>query len=115
MKYMNSHKVNVRTIRKIQEGQGMTLRNGRPVEYKSGWQVATHGIECHTPEEVSALIHSPAFSKFAGIWLENGIYYVDYSRRVMTKHDALAVGKIFNQISVYSWGRTKMNKVVYVK
>lgn len=115
MTYVSTHRVNVRTIRKLADNEGLTLKNGKPVQYKTGWQVATHGIECHTPEEVSALIHSPAFAKYAGIWFSNGIYYVDYSRRVTTKEDALKIGKIFNQISVYSWGRTKRDKVVYVK
>lgn len=115
MKYVTNTRINVRTIRKIEAGQGLTLRNGRVVEYKTGWQVATHGIECHTPEEVSKLIHSPAFRNFCGIWFEDGIYYVDYSRRVATKKNAVLVGNVCNQISVYSWGRTKMDKVLYLK
>lgn len=115
MKYVTNTRINVRTIRKIADGEGLTLRNGRVVEYKTGWQVATNGLECHTPEEVSKLIHSPMFRDFCGIWFDNGIYYVDYSRRVTTKKDALTVGAICNQISVYSWGRTRMPKVVYVK
>jgi hypothetical protein len=114
MKYVSSHRVNVRTIRKIEEGQGLTLRNGRIVEYKTGWQVATHGVECRTPEEVSQLIHSPAFRDHCGIWLSEGIYYVDYSYRVLTKKEALEIGAACNQQTIYSWGRSRMPKIVEV-
>lgn len=114
MKYLSTRKVNVRTIRKIEDNGGLTLRNGKPVEYKTGWQVATHGIECRTPEEVSKLIRSPAFSGYCGIWFSGGIYYVDYSRRVLTKKQALQIGAACNQQTIYSWGRSRLPKVVEV-
>ena len=43
--------INVRTIRKLTNNDGLTLRAGRVIRYKTGWQVATEGVECSTPEE----------------------------------------------------------------
>ena len=50
MKYITNRRINVRTIRKIENEGGLTLRNGKIVEYKTGWQVGIKGIECRTPE-----------------------------------------------------------------
>mgnify|MGYP007050568903 CR=1 FL=1 len=43
--------INIRTIRKLTENDGLTLKNGKPIQYKTGWQVATEGVECRTAEE----------------------------------------------------------------
>ena len=93
--------INVRTIRKIQNNGGLTLRNGKPITYKSGWQVADFGYEATTPEEVSKLIRKLGGN--CGVWLENGIYYIDHSFRVKTKKEAMEIGKAHNQISVLCW------------
>lgn len=93
--------INIRSIRKLQNNDGMTLKNGVKIAYKTGWQVATHGVECTTPEAVMQAVK--AFKGNCGIWLENGIYYVDYSFRVSTKHEAIEIGRTHNQISVYGW------------
>ena len=36
----STHRINVRSIRKLANNDGMTLRKGKTVQYKSGWQVA---------------------------------------------------------------------------
>jgi hypothetical protein len=38
-----------------------------------------------------------------GVWYEKGVYYVDHSFRVNTKHEAIAIGRQYNQISVFGW------------
>ena len=93
--------INIRTIRKIQENGGLTLKNGKVITYKSGWQVADHGIEVTTAEEAIKAVR--AMNGNCGIWLENGIYYIDHSFRVNTKREAIAIGKEHNQISVLCW------------
>ena len=42
--------INVRTIKKLKENDGLTLRNGKPITYRTGWQVATEGIETTNPD-----------------------------------------------------------------
>lgn len=114
MKYTTNHRINVRTIRNLKDGEGLTLRNGKIIEYKTGWQVGITGIECHTPEEVSKLLHKGIGRKGnIGIWFSGGIYYVDISKRIATKKDALALGKLMNQQSIYSWRERKDGQLVW--
>lgn len=114
MKYITNRRVNVRTIRNIREGEGLTLRNGKIVEYKTGWQVGITGVTCRTPEEVSALLHSGLGRKGnIGIWLSEGTYYIDVSKRITTKRSALAVGKVMNQQSIYGWRPRKKGQLVW--
>ena len=43
--------INIRSILKLAENDSMTLKYGKKVNYKSGWQVATDGVECKTARE----------------------------------------------------------------
>ena len=98
--------INIRSIRKLQENDGLTLKNGRVINYKSGWQVATEGIETTNIYEVI-----PAIKKYngnCGIWFSNGIYYIDKSFRVDTKKEALGIGRAHNQISIFGWKRSNL-------
>lgn len=114
MKYTTNRRINVRTIRNIENEGGLTLRNGKIVEYKTGWQVGLQGIECRTPEEVSKVLHSDLGRKGnIGIWLSGGIYYIDISKRITTKQDALKVGKLMNQQSIYGWRPRKKGQLVW--
>lgn len=114
MKYITNRRINVRTIRNIENEGGLTLRNGKIVEYKTGWQVGIQGIECRTPEEVSILLHKGLGRKGnIGIWYSNGIYYIDISKRITTKQDALKVGKLMNQQSIYAWAPRKKGQLVW--
>lgn len=114
MKYTTNRRINVRTIRNIENEGGLTLRNGKIVEYKTGWQVGITGITCKTPEEVSALLHKGVGRKGnIGIWYSGGIYYIDISKRINTKQDALKVGKIMNQQSIYGWRPRKGGQLVW--
>ena len=114
MKYTTNRRINVRTIRNIENEGGLTLRNGKIVEYKTGWQVGITGITCKTPEEVTELLHSGIGRKGnIGIWYSGGIYYIDISKRITTKQDALEVGKIMNQQSIYGWRPRKAGQLVW--
>jgi hypothetical protein len=93
--------INIRTIRKIKENGGLTLKNGKVITYKSCWQVADHGIEAKSAEEAIKAVR--VMGGNCGIWLENGIYYIDHSFRVNTKREALTIGREHNQISVLCW------------
>lgn len=113
MKYVTNRRINVRTIRNLKENDGLTLRNGKIVEYKTGWQVGLHGLECKTAEEASEIIHSPICRKGnIGIWFSNGIYYIDISKRITTKAKALAVGEAMNQQCIYGWRPRKHGQLV---
>lgn len=98
--------INIRSIRKLQNNDGLTLKDGRAINYKSGWQVATEGIETANINEVM-----PAIKKYngnCGIWFADGIYYIDKSFRVDTKKEAIAIGRAHNQISIFGWKRSNL-------
>ena len=93
--------INIRTLRKLTNNDGLTLKNGKPISYKTGWQVATEGQETANIQEAMQLIK--AYGGNCGIWFSEGIYYIDKSHRVNTKHEAMRIGKICNQISILNW------------
>lgn len=96
--------INIRSIRKLANGDGLTLKNGKVINYKSGWQVADQGVETTDAREAINAVKS--MNGNCGVWFENGVYYIDHSFRVDTKREALEIGRKFNQISVFGW-RTK--------
>lgn len=93
--------INVRTLRKLTNNDGLTLKGGKIIRYKSGWQVADYGYELRTAEEAIKVVRQ--LKGDCGIWYADGIYYIDHSFRISTKKEALAIGRKYNQISIYSW------------
>lgn len=93
--------INIRTIRKLTNNDGLTLKKGKIITYKSGWQVATEGIE--TADAREAINAVKAYNGDCGIWYSEGIYYIDKSKRVNTKREAMEIGRACNQISVLCW------------
>lgn len=93
--------INIRTLRKLANNDGLTLKKGKPITYKTGYQVATEGLETTDQKEAMAMIK--AYGGDCGIWYSEGIYYIDKSHRVNTKTEALAIGRQCNQISVLNW------------
>ena len=93
--------INIRTLLKLGDNDGLTLKNGVKITYKSGYQVATEGIETRSARTAMAQIK--AWGGNAGVWFSEGIYYIDRSRRISTKRDALELGRRCNQISILKW------------
>lgn len=98
--------INVRTIRKLTEDDGLTLKNGKIIKYKTGWQVADYGIEVTTAEEAIRAVKQ--YNGNCGVWYSGGIYYVDHSFRISTKQEALAIGRKYSQISIWGWKTQKL-------
>lgn len=88
-------------IEKLQENDGLTLKNGKAISYKTGYQVATEGVICKSAKAALRAIHK--YKDTCGVWLEKGLYYIDKSQRVKTKKDALELGREHNQISILKW------------
>ena len=93
--------INIRSILKLQNNDGLTLKKGKAITYKSGWQVATEGVECKTARE--AINAVKAYNGNCGVWFADGIYYIDKSHRVNTKKEAMEIGRACRQISVLNW------------
>lgn len=98
--------INIRSIQKLRENDGLTLKAGKPITYKTGWQVATEGIETTNAREAIKAVK--AYGSTCGVWFSGGIYYIDKSRRVNTKREALKIGKAHNQISVLGWRKMSL-------
>jgi hypothetical protein len=93
--------INIKSILKLKDNDGLTLKNGKPINYKTGYQVATEGIETRSAR--TAITQVKIYGGNCGIWYSEGIYYIDKSHRVNTKKEALKVGRECNQISVLNW------------
>ena len=93
--------INVRTLKKLINNDGLTLKNGKCITYKSGWQVATEGKETRDVNEAIKMVRE--YKGNCGVWFSEGIYYIDKSHRVDTKREAIQIGKEHNQISVLCW------------
>lgn len=98
--------INIRSIKKLVNNDGLTLKKGKVITYKSGWQVATEGVECKTAEEAIKAVR--AYNGDCGIWYADGIYYIDKSHRVSTKREALKIGRSCNQISILKWSNMSL-------
>lgn len=93
--------INIRTLKKLTNNDGLTLKQGKPTVYKTGWQVATEGKETDNINEAMQMIRQ--YKGNCGIWYSKGIYYIDKSHRVNTKREAMQIGRQCNQISVLCW------------
>ena len=98
--------INIRSIKKLTNNDGLTLRAGKPITYKTGWQVATEGIETTNARE--AINAVKAYGGNCGVWFADGVYYIDRSKRVNTKREALEIGRACNQISILGWRRMNL-------
>lgn len=99
--------INIRTIKKLQNNDGLTLKGGKCITYKSGYQVATEGIETTSPQEAIQAVR--AYGGNCGVWFENGIYYIDKSHRVTTKKDALQLGREKNLNKHFTMANNEIN------
>lgn len=98
--------INIRTLRKLNNNDGLTLRQGKPITYKSGYQVATEGVEVTDITQVRQYIK--AYNGNCGIWYSEGVYYIDKSHRVGTKQKALEMGRQHNQQSILQWNNMRL-------
>ena len=69
----------IKMLMNLNDNDGLTLKRGTPINYKSGWQVADYGIETADINVAAAEID--------------------------TKKEALAIGRNHNQISIFGWRR----------
>lgn len=98
--------INIRSIKKLTNNDGLTLKAGKPITYKTGWQVATEGVE--TTDAREAINAVKAYGGNCGVWFADGVYYIDRSKRVNTKREALEIGRACNQISILGWRRMNL-------
>lgn len=96
----------INALKALKNNDGMTLKNNKAINYKTGWQVADYGKECRTPEDAAKIIDEMGGN--CGVWYSDGIYYVDHSMHVKTKKEALTIGRMHNQISILKWANMSL-------
>lgn len=98
--------ITIADLENLKNNDGMTLKNGVKISYKTGWQVATEGVETRTAREALNAVN--AYNGNCGVWFSDGIYYIDKSKRVNTKREAMKIGRACNQISVLGWAKMQL-------
>lgn len=93
----------VAIIEALENNGGITLKDSAPISYKRGYQVATEGVEVKTIQDVISAIRKYAGN--CGIWLSEGIYYVDKSHHIMNREAAVEMGKTHDQQSIFDWAK----------
>ena len=93
--------ITIETLTALRNNDGLTLKKYTAIIYKSGYQVATEGVETCDPAEALRAIET--YNGNCGVWFSEGVYYIDKSHRVNTKKEALEIGRLCHQISVLKW------------
>lgn len=93
-------------LENLKNNEGLTLKNFKPVTYKTGYQVATEGYETGSLKKAEELVKS--FNGTCGVWYADGIYYIDKSHRENTKTKALEIGRACKQISILKWSNMSL-------
>lgn len=91
----------IKLLKGLKNNDGATLKNGKLVTYKKGYQVATEGMETTSAEEAVKMIE--AYGGNCGVWYSEGIYYIDKSYHVSSKTVAIEMGIKCNQQSILKW------------
>lgn len=98
-------------IKKIIENGGATFcKNGKLAKFKTGFQVSTcdaYKIKITNInkifEKINQMFEKLQAGEFVGCWVENGLFYLDISKKFDSELFALTVGLINRQLSVYDW------------
>ena len=93
-------------LSRLNNNDGLTMKAFCEITYKTGYQVATEGMETKNIDEAITYINN--YNGNCGVWYSNGIYYIDKSHRITTKREALNVGKEHNQISILKWSNMSL-------
>lgn len=98
-------RANVRTINKIPLYNELTLRNGRCVQYKTGYRVFVRRFRFKTAQEVSRFLHTQGRKGLYCVVRFNDWWDVMESEHIATKKEALqrAYDNLFGY--AYSWAK----------
>lgn len=97
--------INVRTIRKMQDGDTLNLKNGNIKKYKGGFQVNTATVILDTPEKAIEWMKrlTRNSGKSCQIRFKDGKYYVSLTEHTYTRRQAREVAGEHLQGIIYDW------------
>lgn len=103
-------KITVATIKSIVRNGGATISaQGVRVSMRSGYQVSKQDLLVIPVAELTKQVLTTelgrlsARGEYLGVWIEDGLAYVDISCRVATKRKAMEMGRELSQLSVLRW------------
>lgn len=98
-------------LKNIIANGGATLnKDGETVHYSRGYQVSFK--DCYTFDvrhvrkilnAVNGLLDGIGASEFVGVWIDNGIAYIDLSERIDRLSVAMRLGIERDQKSIFDW------------
>lgn len=99
------------TLKNILNNGGATLnKKQKQVNYKKGYQVSKK--DCYILnidntneilQAVNDLQKTINKNEFVGLWVENGLVYIDISIKFNILENAIEYGKALKQISIFDW------------
>lgn len=95
-------------IQSIIANGGATINKKGDCVSLTGYQVSfqdlgTFPVKELTSEKISAVCAKLRQGDYCGIWIDEGLCYLDISRHVATKHEAIEIGEQLCQQSILRW------------
>jgi ribose 5-phosphate isomerase len=95
----------------IKKYGGATVKNGKIINYKSGYQVAIDSQEKIFKSFKKALEFIKSL-KSCGVWINKNLIYIDTNtKRVSSKKNAIEIAKKNNQLAIWDWKNKKEIKI----
>lgn len=101
----------IKQIKHIIVNGGATLNSsGETVNYNRGYQVSKK--DCYTLDvknvkkilhAVNSILNTVKPSEYVGLWVDNGLIYIDVSERVDSLSVAIMLGVERKQKSIFDW------------
>ena len=119
IKYNNNLHNKINLI-EIYQNNGCTLdKKGNKKEYKKGYSVSVcdlYKINIKHKNKIKnniikAIKNEKKFYNI-GCWIDNNLFYIDYSINIRNKQTALKIAKKYNQLSIYDHAK---NNCIYLK
>lgn len=91
-------------------GEFVSLKSGYQVSVRDFGRVRTEDL---TEDMVKTVIEQGlSKGKYCGVWIDDGFAYVDISKRISTKQEAIRLGREKKQLFILDWRKNKCLAVV---
>lgn len=106
-------------LAKILQNGGATI-NARSefVQLKSGYQVSVRDLGRVKATDLTEKMVRDVVEQglqrgeYCGVWIDGGFAYVDISKRISTKQEAMRLGREKKQLSILNWRKNICEAVV---
>lgn len=97
------------TFKQFIANKGATFApDGKAITYASGYQVSIQDLKIMPTHSLTmTYIKRKLRAGYClGVWIDKGLAYVDLSKRVSTKREAVELGNQNNQLSIWDWKKS---------